>query len=159
MEAIVSQWLALHGVDEAPASSELADGHLHRVWRDKAGNDVIEAYSIIGMGHGTPLGTTGDKGYGASGPFMLDVGISSTLRIAQFWGIAGGAAERTTRAEAASSASAVPHPPALRTAVRRLGPKTRRLEDIKVERTPDTAASAKVQRVIEDALRAAGLMK
>jgi poly(3-hydroxybutyrate) depolymerase len=39
---------------------------------------------IAGMGHGTPLG----DGLGAPGPYMLDVGISSTREIARFWGLA-----------------------------------------------------------------------
>ena len=39
------------------------------------------------MGHGTPLETGGIDGVGESGSYMLDVHISSTLRIARFWGI------------------------------------------------------------------------
>lgn len=35
------------------------------------------------MGHGTPIG----NGIGTAGPYMLDVGISSTREIARFWGL------------------------------------------------------------------------
>ena len=43
---------------------------------------------ITGMAHGTPLAVGNDENsYGAAGPFLLDVGISSSYRIAQFWGL------------------------------------------------------------------------
>jgi hypothetical protein len=41
------------------------------------------------MAHGTPLATgDGENNYGVAGPFLLEVGISSSYRIAQFWGLA-----------------------------------------------------------------------
>ena len=83
---IVDQWRGLHGVG-APDATERVDGQLRRVWRDATGRAVIEEYAIAGMGHGTPLATSGDGACGVPGPHMLDVGISSTYRIAAFWGI------------------------------------------------------------------------
>ena len=71
------------------AKSETVDGHRRDVWRDAAGREVIERYTIRGLGHGTPLGTGGDDGNGAAGPHMLEAGINSTRRIASFWGIVG----------------------------------------------------------------------
>lgn len=159
MEAIVDQWRVLHGVGRASEPSEMVDGHTRRVWRDNAGRDVIETYSIAGMGHGTPLSAMGDGGYGASGPFMLDVGISSTLRIAQFWGIArGNASSEQDDTKVSSSALAVSSQ-ALHSAASRVSPQPRRLEDVRIMRAADASAGSNVQRVIEDALRAAGLMK
>ena len=86
-DAIVRQWQKVHGLDENPSRSELVDNYPRRVWCDAKGRAVIEMYSITGMGHGTPLSTTGDDACGASGPHMLEANICSTLRIAEFWGL------------------------------------------------------------------------
>ncbi len=83
---IIGQWRAIHGIhDEATPTKTVVDGHSRRVWKDNSGRDVVEQYHIKGMGHGTPLAT---NGIGATGPFMIDAGISSTQRIAHFWRIA-----------------------------------------------------------------------
>lgn len=86
-EAIVRQWQALHGAEGPPALTEEIDGHPRRVWRCPAGRDVIEAFRIADMGHGTPLDANGSNGCGAPGDFMLEVGVSSTRHIARFWGL------------------------------------------------------------------------
>ena len=65
------------------------DGYLRRVWRDADGENLLEAYTITGMAHGAPIAVgmvDGDCGNPA--PFILDAGISSTYRIAQFWDLA-----------------------------------------------------------------------
>lgn len=49
------------------------------------GRILVEAHAIADMGHGTPL-DTGD-GLGTAGAYMLDVGVSSTLEIARFFGL------------------------------------------------------------------------
>jgi poly(3-hydroxybutyrate) depolymerase len=85
--AIVRQWQVLHHVEGPPTRTELVDGYPRRVWCDASGREVIEEYSITKMGHGTPLETGGAEGYGASGDYMLEVGISSTRHIARFWGL------------------------------------------------------------------------
>src|SRR3546814_8291831 len=84
---IVEQWLALHGVDHTPSAVEKCEGYLRRVWCDAHGHDVIEEYCIAGLGHGTPLSTFGADACGMAGPYMLEAGISSTRRIANFWGL------------------------------------------------------------------------
>lgn len=86
-DRIVEQWRALHGVDAAPDRSDMVDGHVRRIWLGRDGGEAIEAYSIAGMGHGTPLKTGGDDGCGVAGPHMLDAGISSTRRLAARWGL------------------------------------------------------------------------
>ena len=87
IDSILGQWCLLHGLDVQNATSAMADGYPRRVWCDGDSREMIEFYSITGMGHGTPLDTTGIDGYGRHGSYMLDVHISSTLRIARFWGI------------------------------------------------------------------------
>jgi poly(hydroxyalkanoate) depolymerase family esterase len=88
-EDIVRQWTNVHGLSGSPSNEETVAGHLRRVWNDASGNTIIEVFSINAMGHGVPLATgkRGD-GCGAPGPFFLNVGISSTHHIAQFWGLA-----------------------------------------------------------------------
>jgi len=67
----------------------VVDGYPREVCRDKAGHEVIESYTITGMGHGTPLSAGDAEGkFGEAGPFLLDVGISSSYHIAKFFGIA-----------------------------------------------------------------------
>lgn len=87
---IVEQWRAIHGLEHTPSAVEEDDGYLRRVWRDANGRDVIEEYCIAGLGHGTPLSTSGADACGTAGPYMLEAGISSTRRIASFWGLNAG---------------------------------------------------------------------
>ena len=154
-EAIAGQWLGVHGLDKAPTHSEAMDGHTRRIWCDAEGRPLIEAYIIAGMGHGTPLMTKGDYGLGVPGPFMLDVGISSTRRIAQFWGIAEsgkGASARQQKPEATQSPSRSREPvPAMTETTRKS----------RENAAPPSQASDSngVRKIIETALRNAGLMR
>jgi poly(hydroxyalkanoate) depolymerase family esterase len=87
-EEIVKQWVDVHGLDPAPSLTETVDGYPRQVWRNRAGRDVIESYSIAGMAHGAPLAAgPADAHCGIPGAFLLDVGISSTYHIARFWGL------------------------------------------------------------------------
>jgi feruloyl esterase len=87
---IIKQWTNVHGLRASPSRSDKVDGFPHRVWTNAAGEEVIEEFVITGMAHGTPL-AVGDEedSYGAAGPFLLDVGISSSYQIAKFWGLTG----------------------------------------------------------------------
>jgi poly(hydroxyalkanoate) depolymerase family esterase len=137
---IVEQWRAIHGIACERTAVEHVDGHLRNVWRDAHGRDVIEEYCIGGLGHGTPLSTSGANACGVPGPYMLEAGISSARRIARFWGLVTAQAER--RPEPAL-------PPSPSMAV----PANHREAQSRPQR-----ASRHVERIIEDALRAAGLM-
>ena len=128
--AIVRQWRDVHGLPAAPTRTETADGYPRRIWEDGAGNVLVEEYVVTGMAHGTPLMPGREDGQsGQAGPHMLDVGLSSTDRIAAFFGIAPEPAARSART-AEARMSAEPAKPA-----------------------------NDVQNVIEDALRSAGLMR
>jgi poly(hydroxyalkanoate) depolymerase family esterase len=87
-EAIIASWARLSGLPLAPDQRERINGQQRRVWRDPRGDEVLEAWSIAGMGHGTPVAGSGAEALGTPGPFMLEAGLSSTRRIAAFWGIA-----------------------------------------------------------------------
>lgn len=86
-EAIAHGWAQLHGLS-APTAEEKVNGHLRREWRDRDGAARVEAYTLDGMGHGTPITEHGDEACGTPAAFMLEAGISSTRRIAAFWGLA-----------------------------------------------------------------------
>ncbi|MEK1928743.1 MAG: PHB depolymerase family esterase [Pararhizobium sp.] len=132
--AIIEQWRGLHRAASQPAVSGKVDGQLRMAWRDCAGREAIELYKIAGMGHGTPIDVA--SGYGMSGPFMLDAGISSTVHIARSWGLAASFERR----EAANEASVE------KIAAFRADPFSQSLD-------------ASIQSVIEKALRSAGLIR
>lgn len=131
-DRIVEQWRGVHGVGVAPDLSETVDGHLRRVWRGRDGGEVIESYSIAGMGHGTPLRTGGVDGCGQAGPHMLEAGISSTRRLAARWGLLSEERQADTPSVADAAAARPPRP---------------------------GVPPSSVQTVIENALRTAGLLK
>lgn len=91
---IVKQWRDVHGLDQhPPVEASLAKGHRRRVWLDAEGRAAVASYTLAGMGHGAPLATEGPNGCGAPGPFLLDVGLSSSLQIATDWGLVPASAE------------------------------------------------------------------
>ncbi|WID99418.1 PHB depolymerase family esterase [Bosea vestrisii] len=150
--ALIAQWRGVHGLPAEPSASESVAGHRRRVWRDAAGRDLIEEYSIAGMGHGTPI--AGD-GIGRPGPYMLAAGISSTQRIAGFWGLAAGGAEKA-RPDAKTPAASLPvKEPAMAAGPARPEPERSREAD----KWAAPPAAAGVRKIIEDALRSAGLMR
>ena len=94
---ILKQWLDVHGLDPKACHAGPVDGYPRRVWPGPDGRPVIESWTIAGMGHGVPLDTHREGG-GVAGPFMLDVGISSTQNICAFFGLTALAHARTAPA-------------------------------------------------------------
>ena len=143
MDAIIAQWSGLHGLASVIPEQNSIGVHGQRLWRDKAGVAKIEAFSISGMGHGTPL--SGADDIGATGAFMLDARISSTRHIARFWQLTetGSEVSLPNQREAAEPA----------TTNKRFDSNTQAPSWQPVQ------AAAGVGKVIEDALRAAGLMR
>ncbi|MGY4475477.1 extracellular catalytic domain type 1 short-chain-length polyhydroxyalkanoate depolymerase [Bradyrhizobium sp. USDA 3364] len=87
-DAIVRQWLDLHGLPLAAMSKADVDGHPREVWWNADGETLVESYSITDMAHGTPLGLAGnDERYGVEGAFLIEAGISSSYHIAEFFGL------------------------------------------------------------------------
>ena len=131
--ALVDQWLDLHGLGATGGVVEMVDGHRREAWSDGRGQVVVERYDVRGMGHGTPLDTR-DGECGIAGPHMLEAGICSTRRIARSWGLVSGDAELSRSGEPVRTRPAPDNPP-----------------------PPPTPTGPGA--VIEDALRAAGLMR
>lgn len=146
---IVEQWRSIHGVAPEPTVVEQIDGHLRRTWRDAHGRAVIEEYRIDGLGHGTPLSTTGANACGNAGAYMLEAGISSTRRIAGFWGLAA--------TKSGNQANPAPSQPFSAPQLPRKAAPVIHFE-APPQPQPQPASNG-VGRVIEDALRAAGLMR
>jgi poly(hydroxyalkanoate) depolymerase family esterase len=86
-DSIVRQWQKIHKVEGAPTRVEKVDDFPRKVWCNADGRVVIEEYIINAMGHGTPISAQGEEGLGEAGKYMLEVGISSTRHIANFWGL------------------------------------------------------------------------
>ena len=87
-EQIVYQWAGVHHVSDTPDVIEAINGHIRKVCLNERGKEVIELNLIKGMAHGVPLSFTAEAPLGQPGPFMLEAGISSTARIAMSWGLA-----------------------------------------------------------------------
>lgn len=148
-EALVRQWTRLHGLAAAPDRVEMVDGHPRGVWLGGDGRELIEYYTVQGMAHGTPLMPgTGEGESGKAQAHMLDVGLSSTDRIAAFFGIGPDVAAQARRGEQAPD---VARPTAGPTAPSGAG-STMPLPSM-------GGSSGGIQKTLEDALRSAGLMK
>ena len=99
-DRIIAQWQAVHGSDASDVETRIVDGSRQRLWRDPDGRVAVEAYEVIGMGHGTPLAVSGPGACGVASPYMLDAGISSTRHIAAFWRLAEEGAAMPVEVEA-----------------------------------------------------------
>jgi poly(hydroxyalkanoate) depolymerase family esterase len=138
-DATVAQWRGVHGLADADVVEDLPGGHVHRVWRDASGHPRVEEYAIARMGHGTPLDVAADGASEIAGAYLLDVGVSSTLHLAAFWGLA--AAVVANVPVSSDALTSVPMSAAMPT-----------------QATP-SLVRPDVQKIIEDALRSAGLMR
>jgi poly(hydroxyalkanoate) depolymerase family esterase len=150
---IVKQWTDVHGLSSHPIVEETVDGYPRQVWRNAAGDDLIESYTIPRMAHGTPLAVgEGDDQCGVAGAFLLDVGISSSYHIAKFWGLAD-----FPRAAASEERKAAPMASELHVIAAKAKAE-------KVHAGPERASVLRslpvdIGAVITNALKAAGLMK
>jgi poly(hydroxyalkanoate) depolymerase family esterase len=145
-QASVAQWADLHGLALTDANHQMVDGAVRLRWDDR-----LELYTLAGLGHGTPI-DSGDLGQPM--PFILEAGISSTRRIAEFWGLTPAAASR----------------PAPKPAPSRVAPQQSALPEIETVLQPhmDEAgpvqkkaqpAARKIEKIILRALKAAGLIR
>jgi poly(hydroxyalkanoate) depolymerase family esterase len=140
LDLLAAQWRGVHGVGARATSTETTAGREHKTW-SIAGRVVVETWRIAGMGHGVPIDPAGPERLGKAGPYMLASGIDSTATIARSWGLMPAAAPVVARS-APRSNTANARPPVRKVAL-----------------APRPAPAKGIQGVIEDALRAAGLMK
>jgi poly(hydroxyalkanoate) depolymerase family esterase len=85
---IIKQWTDVHDLPTRPSMQAVVNGYCRHVWSNETNDQVIESYTIANMAHGAPLATgAADDQCGAAGPFLLEVGISSSYHIARFFGL------------------------------------------------------------------------
>lgn len=159
-DEIVKQWTDVHGLDQEPTVTETVDGYPRLVWRNRAGIDVIESYTIPAMPHGTPLATgESEKCCGVAGAFLLEVGISSSYHIAKFWGLTGHPRRTSVgRGKSKRTSLALPRkdrPGSTATLIGARQAAAASPESV----SPLQARAVDVQAVITKALKAAGLWK
>ncbi len=161
-EEIAAQWRRMHGLTPAATWTETQGARSRRIWCNAAGRAVVELNTVAAMGHGTPLG----DGLGTPGPYMLDVGISSTREIAGFWGLVAaeelspGVVPDVSRSPSVAVLSGEgspsrPHEPGPGEA----GAGEQGLAAIRPWMHSSGEGRAPVRAVIESALRRAGLMR
>jgi poly(hydroxyalkanoate) depolymerase family esterase len=142
-DGIVKQWAALHDLGAKADRFDEVAGFPRRTWLGADGAAIVEHLSITGMAHGVPVATRGEEAVGTAGAHMLEVGLSSTRQIADFFGISG-AEERRAASPRPAAAKPAPRPQV------RAEPRAE---------PPARPAAHGPQAVIEKALRAAGLMR
>lgn len=87
-DSLIAQWTNVHGINGSGTQANTSDGRGYQVWHSDDGAAKVERHDVPGMGHGTPLKTSGPHAYGTAGPYLLDVGLSSSFEIAKSWGVA-----------------------------------------------------------------------
>jgi feruloyl esterase len=113
------------------------------------------------MAHGTPL-ATGDADFecGAAGPFLLEVGISSSFHIAKFFGLTAAGARTASPEEGNLKAAA----PSRAVNISTLAPPQALRGEMVEDAKPDTVRSTppwppdRISAVITKALETAGLI-
>jgi poly(3-hydroxybutyrate) depolymerase len=78
-QASVAQWADLHGLALGAARQDMRDGAVRLNW-----GSALEVITVPTLGHGVPIAA---RDLGAPAPFILEAGISSTRRIAEFFGL------------------------------------------------------------------------
>jgi poly(3-hydroxybutyrate) depolymerase len=92
----MEQWTDVHGIDQKPDVDETVKGHRHRIYKDSAGNALVEVYDIKKGGHAVPVDPRNMCGNDNIKPwsdldsindYMVDAGICSSRLALQFWGL------------------------------------------------------------------------
>ncbi|RAK57405.1 alpha/beta hydrolase family esterase [Phenylobacterium deserti] len=147
--ALARQWAAVHGLSEQPDQVQARPGWARSTWCGSDGEPRVELNLLAGLGHGAPIAASGEDPLGAAAPFVLEAGVSSTLEIARFWGLAPAAAgEAWTNGSPEAAAKSASSPHATSAA---LG------DSVLAAVSPHV--SDDVRQVIDGALRSAGLRR
>lgn len=158
-DAIVSQWLDVHGLSRAKPTVEREGGRTRKVWSAPDGTPVVEHHLVAGMNHGVALDARrGER----PGPFMLDVGVSANRDVLAFWGLAKAEGVAQTARPTAEARAAGPKPAKARPAAGPAAPAPKASRSGfagRMQPEPRRRSGVDVQGVISKALRAAGLMK
>jgi poly(hydroxyalkanoate) depolymerase family esterase len=133
-QASVAQWCDVLGLPLTGARQEMTDGAIHLSWDDR-----LEVWTLPMLGHGTPILS---RDVGRPEPFILEAGISSSRRIAGFWGLAP---------QTVPQPASRPNPAPIVT-------ERTVLREIEAERAPQVVQPV-AETLVRRALRAVGLLK
>ncbi|MCM2292135.1 PHB depolymerase family esterase [Allorhizobium sp. BGMRC 0089] len=81
--ALLTQWLAVHGLDREREETVQRGTLTSRVWANRSGKSKVEFMLIDGMEHGLPV----LPGKGEDLPFMLPAPLHLPAFLAQDWGL------------------------------------------------------------------------
>ena len=84
-DEVAKQWADVHGA--SPEGDVHMAGRVRSSWAVD-GETMVELHRLGGLAHGTPLSSRGEDGCGAPGPFLIEAGVSSSLEMLKFWGLA-----------------------------------------------------------------------
>ncbi|MDB4935578.1 MAG: feruloyl esterase [Labilithrix sp.] len=82
---LVRQWTDVNGISDKPAATSKVGKAQHDEFRDAQGVTRVESWLIEGMAHGVSVDPT--AGCGTAGAFVLDEGLCSTKKAAEFFGL------------------------------------------------------------------------
>jgi poly(hydroxyalkanoate) depolymerase family esterase len=136
-QACVAQWADVQGLALGDSKEQRVENALRLSWGDQ-----LELYTVPGLGHGTPIDSSD---VGAPAPFILEAGISSTSRIAEFWGLE------------AQKPAAKPRPKPVRIVTPQ--PALPHIEAVLESQVEASVPYGRIENVIRKALKAAGLLK
>lgn len=163
---IVKQWTDVHGLPVRPSAQAMVDGYPRQTWVNETGEELIESYTIPHMAHGTPLATgEADHECGAAGPFLLEVGISSSYHIARFFRLTSAGLHSVSSAKGefvkiVPEKRYVSEPAATRDSIHVLEGEVLNPEDARQEHTQiPPSPHIDIAAVITKALKGAGLIK
>lgn len=81
-DELCKQWADVHGVAAETPQEDRIGPALRRTWRDAGGRACVREYMLPNLGHGAPVDDDAPPA-----PFFLPAGLSSTLQIAEDFGL------------------------------------------------------------------------
>ncbi|MBP1850669.1 extracellular catalytic domain type 1 short-chain-length polyhydroxyalkanoate depolymerase [Rhizobium halophytocola] len=87
-DAIVDQWLDLHGLKRASAKVRKAVQRTGWQWRDDSGRIAVEEYRFEAMDHGLPV-TKARRARSSDKRYYLDVGVCAATTMTRKWELGG----------------------------------------------------------------------
>lgn len=85
---VVKQWTNVQGIDQTADVNDTVGGYPHAVYKDSAGNALVETFSITGMAHGWAIDPgTGPLNCGTAGTYFNDVNMCGSYYAALFLGL------------------------------------------------------------------------
>ena len=86
LRELTEQWTAVQGIDAVADEQEMIGSAIREVYRDKAGNERVETWSIEGFAHAIPIDADGDPEVcGLESEFSMNVNLCAIRQVADFW--------------------------------------------------------------------------